>query len=111
MPGKSERESVSGPTFELLTAIHATQGKASQARVALAKVFRKYRPEIVIGIGDKTPMASPDHWQAMQITDAAVFYARLTKWDQHFDHLPVHTVSTQLYYTLAFASLGLPPAR
>lgn len=29
-----ERESVSGPTFELLTAIHATQGKASQARVA-----------------------------------------------------------------------------
>ena len=29
-----ERENVSGPTFELLTAIHATQGKASQARVA-----------------------------------------------------------------------------
>ena len=29
-----EHESVSGPTFELLTAIHATQGKASQARVA-----------------------------------------------------------------------------
>jgi LmbE family N-acetylglucosaminyl deacetylase len=35
---------------------------------------------------------------------------RLTKWDEYFDHLPVHTVSTQLYYTLAFASLGLPPA-
>src|SRR5579862_9784599 len=29
-----DRENVSGPTFELLTAIHATQGKASQARVA-----------------------------------------------------------------------------
>lgn len=29
-----EREGVTGPTFELLTAIHATQGKASQARVA-----------------------------------------------------------------------------
>jgi len=29
-----EKESVSGPTFELLTAIHATQGKASQAKVA-----------------------------------------------------------------------------
>jgi LmbE family N-acetylglucosaminyl deacetylase len=44
-----------------------------EARVALAKEFRKYRPRIVIGFGDKTPMASPDHWQAMQITDAAVF--------------------------------------
>ncbi|MHB8636207.1 MAG: MarR family winged helix-turn-helix transcriptional regulator [Fimbriimonadaceae bacterium] len=29
-----EHEHVSGPTFELLTAIHATQGKASQARIA-----------------------------------------------------------------------------
>jgi DNA-binding MarR family transcriptional regulator len=29
-----EREAVSGPTFELLTAVHSTQGKASQARVA-----------------------------------------------------------------------------
>ena len=58
-----------------------------EARVALAKVFRMYRPEIVIGIGDKTPMASPDHWQAMQITDAGVFYSRLTKWDDKFDRL------------------------
>lgn len=29
-----EKEAVSGPTFELLTAVHSTQGKASQARVA-----------------------------------------------------------------------------
>jgi LmbE family N-acetylglucosaminyl deacetylase len=43
-----------------------------EARIALAKEFRKYRPQVVIGFGDKTPMASPDHWQAMQITDAAV---------------------------------------
>lgn len=52
-----------------------------EARVALAKVLRRYRPKIVLGIADKTPMASPDHWQAMQITDASVFYSRLTKWD------------------------------
>ena len=51
--------------------------------------FRKYRPRLVIGLGDKTPMASPDHWQAMQITDAAVFYSRLTKWDEQFEDLPV----------------------
>lgn len=73
-----------------------------EARVLLAKEFRKFRPKIVIGFGDKTPMASPDHWQAMQITDAAVFYARLTKWDELFDNLPVHAVQAQLYFRLAF---------
>jgi LmbE family N-acetylglucosaminyl deacetylase len=73
-----------------------------EARVALAKEFRKYRPKVVIGFGDKTPLASPDHWQAMQITDAAIFYSRLTKWDEHFDGLPVHTISAQLYFRLAF---------
>lgn len=74
-------------------------------RVALAKVFRRYRPSVVLGIADKTPMASPDHWQAMQITDAGVFYSRLTKWDEEFDHLPVHTVKQQLWYPLGFGSL------
>lgn len=73
-----------------------------EARVALAKEFRKYRPQVVIGFGDKTPMASPDHWQAMQITDAAVFYSRLTKWDEYFDGLPVHTIPVHLYFRLAF---------
>jgi N-acetylglucosamine malate deacetylase 1 len=71
-------------------------------RVALAKEFRRYRPKMVIGFGSKTPMASPDHYQAMQITDAAVFYSRLTKWDDVFDHLPVHTIERQLYFRLSF---------
>lgn len=79
-----------------------------EARVALAKEFRKHRPRLVLGFGEKTPHASPDHWQAMQITDAAIFYARLTKWDEYFDGLPVHTIAAHLYYTLAFGSLGLP---
>ncbi|MEX0586828.1 MAG: PIG-L family deacetylase [Pirellulales bacterium] len=79
-----------------------------EARVALAKEFRRYRPKLVIGFGDKTPLASPDHWQAMQITDAAVFYARLTKWDDQFEGLAPHIISAQLYYTLAFASLEVP---
>ena len=80
-----------------------------EARVALAKVFRRYKPKLVFGFGEKTPLASPDHFQAMQITDAGVFYSRLTKWDQHFDGLPVHTISAYLYYTLAFTSFGIPP--
>lgn len=72
-----------------------------ETRVALAKEFRKHRPQLVLGFGDKTPMASPDHWQAMQITDAAIFYSRLTKWDEYFEDLPVHTIARQLYFRLA----------
>ncbi|WP_390896842.1 PIG-L family deacetylase [Rubinisphaera margarita] len=79
-----------------------------EARIALAKVFRRYRPKIVLGIADKTPLASPDHWQAVQITDAAVFYSRLTKWDGEFDGLPVHTVSKQLWYPLGLRRMPYP---
>jgi LmbE family N-acetylglucosaminyl deacetylase len=76
-----------------------------ETRVALAIELRRYRPRLVLGFGEKTPMASPDHWQAMQITDAAVFYARLTKWDEQFEHLPPHRIDAQLYFTLAFYSV------
>jgi hypothetical protein len=31
-----------------------------------------------------------------------VFYSRLTKWDEHFDNLPVHAIQAQLYFRLAF---------
>jgi N-acetylglucosamine malate deacetylase 1 len=74
-----------------------------EARVALAKIFRQYCPAIVMGIADKTPMASPDHWQAMQITDAAVFYSRLTKWDHAFDNFPPHTIRRQIWFPLGFS--------
>ncbi len=81
-----------------------------EARVALAKVFRRHRPKVVLGFGGKTVLASPDHYQAMLITDAAVFYSRLTKWDEHFDGLPVHTVTTQLGFAIALHSLETPDA-
>ncbi|MHC4875976.1 MAG: PIG-L family deacetylase [Planctomycetota bacterium] len=79
-----------------------------EARVELAKVFRRYRPRLVLGIAGKTPMASPDHWQASQITDAGVFYSRLTKWDDQFEGLPVHTIEKQLWYPLGLRSLEPP---
>jgi LmbE family N-acetylglucosaminyl deacetylase len=81
-----------------------------EARVKLAVEFRKHRPKLVIGLGDKTPMASPDHYQAMQITDAAVFYSRLTKWDDQFEHLLPHVISRQLYCMLGqpLASAPMP---
>lgn len=79
-----------------------------EARVKLAIEFRKHRPRLVIGLGDRTPMASPDHWQAMQITDAAVFYSRLTKWDDQFERLPPHTIARQLYCMLGAPLAGSP---
>ncbi|MFN3190531.1 MAG: PIG-L family deacetylase [Aureliella sp.] len=79
-----------------------------EARVALATEFRRFRPKVVIGFGNKTPMASPDHYQAMQITDAAVFYSRLTKWDDYFAGLPVHTISRQLYFYLGYEPIRTP---
>jgi len=81
-----------------------------EARVALAKVLRRHKPKVVIGFGGKTVLASPDHYQAMLITDAAVFYSRLTKWDEHFDGLPTHTVHNQLGFPIALHGLDLPEA-
>ena len=79
-----------------------------EARVALAKEFRKYRPRLILGFGEKTPQASPDHWQAMQITDAAVFYSRLSKWDDEFGGLSVHTIQKQLWYPLGSSLTDWP---
>ena len=81
-----------------------------EARVALAKVFRRHRPKVVLGFGGKTVLASPDHYQAMLITDAAVFYSRLTKWDEHFDGLSPHVISNQLSFPIALHGLDLPEA-
>lgn len=77
-------------------------------RVALATEFRRWRPKLVIGFGAKTPMASPDHYQSMLLTDAAIFYSRLTKWDEHFGGLSVHAVSRHLYFRLALEPDVLP---
>jgi LmbE family N-acetylglucosaminyl deacetylase len=76
-----------------------------EVRVALATVFRRWRPRLVLGLADKTPLASPDHAQAVAITEAAVFYSRLTKWDDTFAGLPVHTVPQLLGY---FLFAGVP---
>jgi N-acetylglucosamine malate deacetylase 1 len=74
-------------------------------RLELATIFRRWRPKLVLGLADKTPLASPDHAQAVAITEAAVFYSRLTKWDEKFAGLPVHTVPQLLSY---FLFAGVP---
>ncbi len=82
-----------------------------EARVALAREFRRFRPQLVLALGDRTPMASPDHYQAMLITEAAIFYAKLSRWDEHFDGLPPYHVPTYLHYFLSFRSLAPTDAR
>jgi bacillithiol biosynthesis deacetylase BshB1 len=77
-----------------------------EARVALARELRKHRPRLVLALGGKTPLASPDHYQAMLIAEAAVFYARLSKWDEHFDNLPPCPSPVLMYYLLALRSLS-----
>jgi LmbE family N-acetylglucosaminyl deacetylase len=57
-------------------------------RVALAIEFRRYKPKIVIGFGSKTPMA--------------VFYSRLTKWEDVFQGTAPHVIDRQLYFRLSF---------
>jgi bacillithiol biosynthesis deacetylase BshB1 len=79
-----------------------------QSRLALAEQIRIYRPQVVLGLGVKTPMASPDHEQAARITEAAIFYARLTKWNEYFGDLPPHTVAIYLHYYLALRYPILP---
>ena len=50
-------------------------------------------------------MASPDHFQAQQIVEAAIFYSRLTKWEKYFDNLPVHRINSLLYFPVRFIDL------
>jgi hypothetical protein len=45
----------------------------------------------------------------MQITDAAVFYSRLSKWDEFFPGLPVHRIQKQIWYPLGLQTLNHPP--
>ncbi|MBK9118615.1 MAG: PIG-L family deacetylase [Phycisphaerales bacterium] len=78
------------------------------ARYAVATVFRRYRPRVVVGMAGRTPGASPDHYQAELIVEAARFYAQLTKWDERFAGTAPHRVDWAWYRPVAFAA---EPAR
>jgi LmbE family N-acetylglucosaminyl deacetylase len=67
------------------------------ARYAVATMFRKYRPRIIVGMAGRTPGASPDHYQAQLILEAARFYSQLTKWDDRFDNTPPHRIDWLWY--------------
>ncbi|MFX0014233.1 MAG: PIG-L family deacetylase [Promethearchaeota archaeon] len=70
-------------------------------RLTLAKIFRQKRPKIVIGMLGRTPQGSPDHYQSQLIFDAAIFYSRLSKWEDQFDNLPPWRIKHTFYYFTA----------
>ena len=75
-----------------------------EARYAVATVFRRYRPKIVVGMAGRTPAASPDHYQAQLILEAARFYAQLTKWDERFEDTPPRRIDWLWYRPVRIAA-------
>ncbi|RME40204.1 MAG: hypothetical protein D6788_03885 [Planctomycetota bacterium] len=71
--------------LEMLDLPNRTLMDGPEARYALATAIRRYRPKILVGMAGRTPAASPDHYQAQLITEAARFYSQLTKWNDRFD--------------------------
>lgn len=74
------------------------------ARYAVATVFRRYRPRVVVSMAGRTPGASPDHYQGQLIVEAARFYAQLTKWDDRFANTPPHRVPWLWYRPVHIAA-------
>lgn len=74
------------------------------ARYAVATVFRRYRPRIVVGMAGRTPGASPDHYQGQLILEGARFYSQLTKWDDRFAGTSPHRIDWLWYRPVAIAA-------
>jgi N-acetylglucosamine malate deacetylase 1 len=74
------------------------------ARYALATALRRYRPTVLVGMAGRTPAASPDHYQAQLIVEAARFYSQLTKWDDRFGGTPPHRVDWLWYRPVQIAA-------
>lgn len=74
------------------------------ARYAVATAFRRYRPKVVVGMAGRTPAASPDHYQAQLIVEAARFYSQLTKWDDRFAGTPPHRIDWLWYRPVHIAA-------
>lgn len=74
------------------------------ARYAVATVFRRHRPKVVVTMAGRTPAASPDHYQSQLIVEAARFYSQLTKWDDRFAGTPPHRIPWLWYRPLHIAA-------
>ncbi|MCH7814706.1 MAG: PIG-L family deacetylase [Planctomycetes bacterium] len=75
-----------------------------EARYAVATFLRRHRPKILVGMAGRTPAASPDHYQAQLITEAARFYSQLTKWDDRFSGTKPFRIEHLVYRPVPFAA-------
>ena len=75
-----------------------------EARFTLATALRRHRPKVLVGMAGRTPAASPDHYQAQLITEAARFYAQLTKWDDRFDGTEPFRIDHLVYRPIRIAA-------
>lgn len=69
-------------------------------RFKIATAFRRHKPKVVVGMAGRTPGASPDHYQAELLVEAARFYSQLTKWDERFDGTAPHRIDWMWYRPL-----------
>ena len=69
-----------------------------EARITVAQRLRYYKPKIVLSHYGLTPHDSPDHYQAQLITEGAVFYSRLSKWEEYFENLAPHRIYNIFYF-------------
>lgn len=79
-----------------------------ETRCELATILRLWKPKVAMVMFGKTVMASPDHYQAQNIVEAAVFYSRLTKWESYMGNLPVHKLNNVLYFPIRRAGFLNP---
>ncbi len=75
-----------------------------EARYALATALRRYRPKILVAMAGRTPAASPDHYQAQLIAEAARFYSQFTKWNDRFDGTEPFRVDHLVYRPVRIAA-------
>ncbi len=89
---------------EILPLVNRELMDGPLARYAVATFLRRHRPKIVVGMAGRTPGASPDHYQAQLITEAARFYSQLTKWDERFDGTKPWRMEHLVYRPVPFAA-------
>jgi bacillithiol biosynthesis deacetylase BshB1 len=73
-----------------------------ETRFAVATVFRRLQPQVVIAMAGRTPAASPDHYQGQLLVEAARFYSQLTKWDDKFAGTAPYRVPHLVYSVFPF---------
>ncbi len=75
-----------------------------EPRYKVATVLRRHRPKILVTMAGRTPSASPDHYQAQLIAEAARFYSQLTKWDDRFENTKPHRIDHLVYRPVPIAA-------